>query len=258
MSDGTLSGPVSIIVPVLNEAGQIEKFLRLMQARASAAELVVVDGGSSDATRDLAQPWCDRLFSSGRGRGVQMNAGARAATGDVLWFVHSDAELPDDCLAQIERSLMNSRVVGGYFRVRLPRGRIIYRLTDSFAHYAGKLLRIRCGDHGFFCRRAVFEKVGGFQETSLMEDVDFYRAMRRCGKVVAISSRMIISPRRYETIGAAKLTFAYGLIATLYACGVSRRLLQKIYERHCVSTAASSSLNTWRWRSNSGLPKRAS
>lgn len=225
---------ISVIVPVLNEAEDIREFLQALRLRASGAEIIVVDGTSSDATAEAAEPLCDRLVRSRAGRSFQMNAGARAATGNVFWFLHADVEPPLRCLDVIHRALDGIHVVGGYFRIRLPRPQLVYRLTDGFAHHAGKLLRVRCGDHGFFCRRDVFEQIGGFPEVPLMEDVEFFRALRRHGKIRAVEPRLIVSPRRYEAIGPARLTFAFGLIATLYALGAPWRILGRIYETMCV------------------------
>src|SRR5437667_8405431 len=143
-----------------------------------------------------------------------MNSGADAAHGEILWFVHADAELPLECLDEIARIMHDSKVAGGYFRTRRPRG-LVYRLTDSFAHYAGILLRMRCGDHGVFCRRTAFRAVGGFPKVPLMEDVEFFRRLRRCGRVVCSDKRIVISRRRYEAIVPARLTFGYGSIAAL-------------------------------------------
>jgi hypothetical protein len=135
-------------------------------------------------------------------------------------------------LDEIARIMEDSNVVGGYFRIRLPRA-LVYRLTDSFAHYAGILLRMRCGDHGIFCRRTAFVDVGGFPDVPLMEDVEFFRRLHRCGPVVHSDKRIVVSPRRYEAIGRARLTFAYGFIATLYIFRVPHSMLASIYERMC-------------------------
>ena len=223
---------ISIIVPVFNEAPLIRRFLEHIRERAPGAEIIVTDGGSYDGTANLAAGFCDRLVESQRGRARQMNAGAHAAHGDILWFVHADAELPSQCLDEIARMMEDSNVVGGYFRIRLPRA-LVYRLTDSFAHYAGLLLRMRCGDHGIFCRRTAFFGIGGFPTVPLMEDVEFFRRLNRCGHVVHSDKRIDVSPRRYEAIGPARLTFAYGFIATLYIFGVSPSILASIYERMC-------------------------
>ena len=135
-------------------------------------------------------------------------------------------------LDEIERIMDDPKVAGGYFRIRLPHG-LVYRLTDSFAHYAGILLRIRCGDHGIFCRRTIFVDIGGFPEVPLMEDVEFLRRLRRCGRVKYSERRILVSPRRYESVGSIRLTLAHGVIATLYIFGVPLSMLASIYKRMC-------------------------
>jgi rSAM/selenodomain-associated transferase 2 len=227
------SGIISIIVPVLNEAASIERFLRCLRERAGGAEIIIVDGGSSDATVDLARNHCDRCLHAPRGRAVQMNAGGRAASADTLWFVHADCEVPPGCLQQIAEALRQPEVVGGFFRIRIPNKRFVYRLTDSFAHYAGLLLRTRFGDHGFFCRRSAFEEIGAFPQVPLMEDAEFFRKLRGLGRIAVISSRLISSPRRYEKIGPWRLTLTYGVIALLYLLRVRIPVLVGIYCRTC-------------------------
>jgi rSAM/selenodomain-associated transferase 2 len=223
---------LSIIVPVLNEARLLRPFIAHLRERALEAEIMVADGGSSDGTADLATSFCDQLVVSKRNRAVQMNAGARAAHGDILWFVHVDAEVPWGCLEEIERIMDDPNVAGGFFRIRLPQA-FIYRLTDNFAHYAGLLLRMRCGDHGIFCRRTAFLDIGGFPEVPLMEDVEFFRQLRRHGRMIYSGKRIMASPRRYETIGRVRLTLAYGFIAMLYIFGIPLSKLASIYQRTC-------------------------
>ena len=223
---------VSIIVPVLNEAPLLRRFLAHLRERAPGAEIIVADGGSSDGTDELVIGTCNHFVVSQRNRAIQMNTGARAAHGDILWFVHVDAEVPSGCLTEIERVMDDPKVAGGFFRIRMPQN-LVYRLTDSFAHYAGILLRMRCGDHGIFCRRTVFVDVGGFPEVPLMEDVEFFRRLQRRGRVICSQKRILASPRRYETIGRLRLTVAYGFIAMLYNFGVPPSKLALIYKRTC-------------------------
>ena len=224
---------ISIIVPVYNEAALIRLFLAHLRERAPEAEIIVADGGSTDGTDQLATGLCDQVVRTGeRSRARQMNVGAWAAGGDIFWFLHADATAPLGCLDEIRRIMDDPAMSGGYFRIRLPRS-AVYRLTDSFAHYAGLLLRMRCGDHGMFCRRTAFVDVGGFPEVPLMEDVEFFRRLRRCGRVVCSDKRILVSPRRYEAIGRARLTFAYGFIAALYVCSVPLSVLARIYKRAC-------------------------
>lgn len=223
---------ISVIVPVFNEAPLILPFLQQLRERAPGAEIIIVDGGSCDGTGRLAAGLCDQLVESKRSRAVQMNSGAQSAHQDLLWFVHVDVEVPWGCLDEIEHIMDDPKVVGGYFRIRLPRG-LVYRLTDTFAHYAGILLRMRCGDHGIFCRRITFLEIGGFPEVPLMEDVEFFRRLQRRGRVKHSNQRFLVSPRRYETIGRTRLTLVHGLIATLYLLGVPLSTLESIYKRVC-------------------------
>jgi rSAM/selenodomain-associated transferase 2 len=222
----------SIIVPVFNEAQRLRPFLAHLRERAPGAEIIIADGGSPDHTADLAQGFCDHLVVSEHSRATQMNAGARAARGDILWFLHVDAEVPWGCLDEIERIMNDPKIPGGFFRIRLPQYPV-YRLTDSFAHYAGILLRMRCGDHGIFCRRTAFFEIGGFPEVPLMEDVEFFRQLQRVGRVTYSRKRIQASSRRYETIGRLRLTISYGFIAALYIFGVPLSKLASIYKRTC-------------------------
>ncbi len=223
---------LSIIVPTFNEAALIRPFLQHLRDRTPEAEIIVADGGSTDDTADLSVGFCDQLVRSRTNRARQMNAGAHAAQGEIFWFLHVDAEVPWGSLEEIERIMEDPKVVGGYFRVRLPRNPV-YRLTDSFAHYAGILFRMRCGDHGFFCRRTAFLDIGGFPEVPFMEDVEFFRLLQRRGRVICSQKRILVSPRRYETVGRMRLTLAYGLIAMLYIFGVPLSKLASLYERIC-------------------------
>jgi rSAM/selenodomain-associated transferase 2 len=225
---------VSIIIPVFNEAPLIRPFLSNLRERTRGAEIIVVDGGSTDGTDRLAEGFCDHVIRSGaRNRARQMNIGADAAGGEIFWFLHADAEVPLESLNEITHIMRNPEVCGGFFRIRLPAAPVVYRLTDGFAHYAGLLFRMRCGDHGIFCRRSAFVDAGGFPDVPLMEDVEFFRRLRRCGRVAYSNKRIGASPRRYETVGPARLTFAYGSIATLYLFGVSLSMLARIYRHTC-------------------------
>ena len=211
----------------------IRPFLQHLRERAPGAEIMVVDGGSSDGTAELAEEFADRVVKTKPNRAVQMNAGAQVARGSILWFLHVDLTVPEGCLDRIGRCLGDQGVVGGFFRMRLPGSGFIYRLTDEFAHYAGILLRMRCGDHGIFCRRSDFLALGGFPEVPLMEDVAFFRILRRRGRLCILNDRIVADDRRYRAIGPARLTLAYGLIATLYFLHVPLALLSRVHRRLC-------------------------
>lgn len=220
---------ISIIVPVLNEAAQIRPFLRHLQARAPDAEVIVVDGGSNDGTAALAGGLCDSVIATPRGRPTQMNAGAGIAKGNILWFLHADNEVPADCISAITTAMNGQRFVGGCFRVRIPRPEWIYRIHDGLAHYVGRLLRIRCGDHGIFVRRDVFQQVGGYPDVPLMEDVELFRAIHSHGRAAWLSERLLLSCRRHVQVGVYRYTVVCAVIVALYCFGVTPRFLFRLY-----------------------------
>lgn len=230
---GEVVRKVSIIVPTLNEGQLIRPLLLHLRQRAPGAEIIVVDGGSEDGTPEIAADLCDRLVKAKANRAVQMNAGAHCATGEVFWFLHADVTIPLRSLDEINRALDDPRVVGGFFRIALPRPEFVYRLTDGLAHYLGLLLRMRCGDHGIFCRRKAFEEIGGYPIVPLMEDVEFFRAAVRLGEMRVIRQRIAVSPRRYEAIGPLRLSLSYGFLGFLYVVHVPPDKLVTLYHRLC-------------------------
>jgi rSAM/selenodomain-associated transferase 2 len=217
---------VSIIVPVLNEAAIIREFLEHLRACAANAEVIVVDGGSKDGTCELSQGFANRILQSGRGRAPQMNAGAQVARGDILWFVHADSHISADSLAMIERTLGNRFTVGGCFRLQIVPSRWVYRVRDAVGNVCVTLFRVALGDRGFFCRREDFFAVGGYPNQPLLEDADFYRKLRRLGRVRQVPLKIQTSARRYEALGPVRTSLFYLLIMTLYLARTKMSLLQ--------------------------------
>ena len=233
----------SIIVPVFNEAAIVGSFLEHLRARCPGAEIIVVDGQSSDGTANICRALADQTIETQRGRAGQMNEGAQIAHGDVLWFVHADSTVPENALAEIEKALRNLKVVGGCFRIRYPRHYLIYRVSDSLGNLGVQVFGIAFGDHGIFCRRACFESLGGYPAVPLMEDAELYRALRRLGRMQQLGSVMVANPRRYEQLGPWRTTFYYLFILVAYLCGVSNSTLVRIYDHLLTSgTTARSSL----------------
>ena len=221
---------LSIIVPVLNEVGLISSFLRHLRAQASA-EIIVVDGGSKDGTAELCESQGDRVLHATGGRAAQMNAGAAVARGEVLWFLHADSELPPRAVESIGRLLADPRQVGGCFRLRFPRREWIYRVSDSLGNLGVDVFGFALGDHGIFCRRGSFEKVGGFPPVPILEDAELYRRLRRVGKMEQLRDAIVSSPRRYEMLGLYRTTVYYALILALYVAGVRINTLHRLYRR---------------------------
>ena len=221
---------LSVIVPTLDEAARIGARLRELAVRA-VDEVIVVDGGSHDGTTEIAraQPGVQVVVAP-RGRGRQLNAGARAARGDVLLFLHADTELPEDVRAWVERTLADPSVVAGAFRVRT--------VADVGRNWLGPLLRIAdirshvtrlpYGDQALFVRREAFERVGGFPDEPLMEDVELVRRLRRIGRVVTVPAYVRASGRRFLRHPIAG-TLAMWTFPTLYRVGVPPRILARLY-----------------------------
>lgn len=219
---------VSIIVPVLNEAAIIRDFLERMRADAPEAEIIIVDGGSTDGSFEIANKIADRAVQSSRGRAVQMNAGATSASGDVFWFVHADSAIAQSSLASIEKILIDSKVVGGCFRLRIDSLRWIYRIRDALGNLLVDLTGIALGDRGFFCRRETFLEVGGYPEISILEDAEFYRKLRSRGRLVQLHETIQTSPRRYEKLGPATTMLFYALVMLLYLARVPIPALERM------------------------------
>jgi rSAM/selenodomain-associated transferase 2 len=224
---------LSIIVPVLNEAELIAGFLRQLRELGPNLEIIVIDGGSSDGTRSLAEPDADRVVLARRGRSSQMNAGAEIARGEVLWFLHADLDVPPSAVAIIERALTDPQIAGGCFRLLFPRREWIYRVSDSLGNAGVDLFGFALGDHGIFCRRAAFRHAGGYSDVPILEDAEIYRHLGRKGRMVQLRQKIISNPRAFEAHGRYRTTAVYFSILALYVLGVPIRVLNRIYRRFC-------------------------
>ena len=223
---------LSIIVPVLNEAEIVKKNLQHLRDYAPAEEIVVVDGGSADASCEIARLLADQVAQSARGRARQMNAGAKLACGDVFWFVHADSEIARGSVQAIERILTDPEVVGGCFQLRIASTRRIYRVRDAIGNFLVDLFGIALGDRGLFCRREAFFQAGGYPEIPILEDAEFYRSLKRCGQVVQLREKIQTSPRRYEALGPVTTMLFYTLIMLLYVLRVPISVLEKMVSHY--------------------------
>jgi rSAM/selenodomain-associated transferase 2 len=222
---------LSIIVPVLNEAELIAGFLHQLRKLGPNLEIIVVDGGSSDETWSLAEPHADRVILARRGRASQMNAGVEIASGEVLWFLHADLDVPPGSMAIIERVLADPRMIGGCFRLLFPRREWIYRVSDLLGNVGVDLFGFALGDHGIFCRRAAFRRAGGYPDVPILEDAEIYRQLRRKGQMVQLRQKIVSNPRAFETHGRYRTTAVYFSILALYVLGVPIRIPNWIYQR---------------------------
>jgi rSAM/selenodomain-associated transferase 2 len=187
----------------------------------------VVDGGSEDATADLAAPLCDRVLRSVRGRAAQMNAGARVAQGDALVFLHADTRLPDEADRQILQAL--ERSTWGRFDVRIEGRHPLLPVVACAMNLRSRLTGIATGDQAIFVRREAF---AGFPEIPLMEDVAFSAAMKRRARPACLRAQVVTSGRRWERDGVVRTIVLMWRLRALYALGVSPQRLARAYAHH--------------------------
>lgn len=219
---------ISVIVPVLNEEKNIAATLAALAALAPD-EIIVVDGGSVDRTRGIAGEFPVKIISSERGRARQMNCGAQAARGNVLLFLHADTRLPPTAFDDITSALADQRYVGGRFDVELDGSHWLLPLVGRMISYRSRLSKVGTGDQALFVRREVFQRLGGFQEMPLMEDIAFCQALKRLGSVACLRSRVVTSGRRWEVDGVWRTIFRMWVLKLCYFAGVSPARLKQFY-----------------------------
>lgn len=220
---------ISAIVPALDEAANIAAIVGQL---ATADETIVVDGGSTDATRELAIAAGARLVGSGRGRAVQMNAGAAVARGAILVFVHADSRLPPgwhDAVAAVARSGAQR---WGRFDVEIDAPGILMRVVGAAMNLRSRLTGICTGDQCIFVDRAAFDSVGGFPPIALMEDIEISsRLRRRFGRPAVLRQRVGVSARRWQRDGVLRTILRMWAYRAMYWAGVSAERLHALYYR---------------------------
>jgi rSAM/selenodomain-associated transferase 2 len=218
-----------IIVPVLNESAVLSQQLNELDVlRAMGAQVLLVDGGSDDQTVQLARDAEFDVLDSVRGRAQQMNAGARAVQSDLLIFLHVDTHLPRDALYQIENHL-NSKMGWGRFDVQIV-GRSPWLKVISFCmNWRSRLTGIATGDQTFFMTREAFDKVGGFPEQPLMEDIEMSKRLKRLSPPVCLPERVVTSGRRWDQNGVWKTILLMWRLRWAYWRGVPASELARLY-----------------------------
>jgi rSAM/selenodomain-associated transferase 2 len=224
---------ISIITPVLNEEDMIAPFLDHLGGLQGSFELIIVDGGSSDATRAVIQHYAERfpvplhLLSAPADRSGQMNTGAAAAQGEILLFLHADCMIPVDSLQDIVRDCGEQGICGGAFTHSFGEPGLFHAVIGLLVNTCTKYTRTFFGDSGIFVKRDIFFQAGGFAIIPFCEDLEFCRSVRRYGRMKQISRVIRSSPRRYQRIGRVKLTVVYLLAIFLNMAGIRPLFLKR-------------------------------
>jgi rSAM/selenodomain-associated transferase 2 len=218
---------LSIIMPVLNEAAGIEAALRaLAPLRARGVEVIAADGGSGDGTVQLARPLADQVLVTSPGRAVQMNAGAVAASGEALLFLHADTRLPEDADRLVLDALRHR--AWGRFDLRFDSGGWL-RPVALTMNIRSRLTGIATGDHGMFMTRAAFEAAAGFPAIPLMEDVALSARLKRVSRPLCLPARVVTSGRRWRRHGLWRTILLMWQLRLRYFLGADPARLARAY-----------------------------
>ncbi|MEO1888438.1 MAG: TIGR04283 family arsenosugar biosynthesis glycosyltransferase [Cycloclasticus sp.] len=225
---------VSIIIPTLNEEGVLHKTLgSLLTMQGKGVEIIVADGGSADATIQIAEQFNVRVIQANAGRANQLNKGAEAASGDVLLFLHADTLLPSDAYELLLEHRSNS-AYWGRFDVTLDSQKWMFRMIEAMMNWRSRLTSIVTGDQAMFVSKGLFERVGGFPGISLMEDIAISKILKNISAPICFKQRVTTSSRRWLEQGVLKTVFLMWRLRWAYFFNVDPDALAKKYYRHNV------------------------
>lgn len=219
---------ISIIIPALNEAGNIARTL-LAATAPEVREIIVVDGGSTDNTIAIAKAHGAIIHSSQPGRAQQMNQGAAAARGTILLFLHADTLLPPDFQHHIMQIMRRPNTAAGAFRFAIDRPGIGSRLVEAGVYLRTRLLHLPYGDQGIFVNGDLFKKIGGYAPQPILEDVLLIRALRQYGRIRTATAAAITSGRRWQSLGLCRTTLINQAVMLGYLFGLPPQLLKGWY-----------------------------
>lgn len=217
---------MSVIIPTYNEEAILHSLLSSLRAL-RPDEVIVADGNSSDRTAAIATPLAKVVLSE-RGRGTQLNAGARASSGSILLFLHADTRLAPGSLQAIRECMQDAEIAGGNFDVRFE-GTDWTATVFTHVNRWRRKMGVFYGDSGIFCRRDVFERLGGYRPWPLLEDYEFARRLRRAGKLAMLNEPIFVSDRRWRNSSLFAALWTWFWIQGLYLAGVHPEQLAKWY-----------------------------
>lgn len=221
---------ISVVVPVIDEEQIIGGLLDHLDRLRGRWEVIIVDGGSTDATVEIAQAHrsAPRLVIAPGGRALQCNAGARAASGDVLAFLHADTALPPHAHRSVAQAIGDPRVIGGNFSLRFDGGDRFSRVLGAW-YAVQRRAGVYYGDSVIWLRRSMFDRLGGFRALAIMEDYEFVRRLERAGRTVCLPGPALTSARRWQRQGLIRTIASWVTIRWLYLAGVSPERLARLY-----------------------------
>lgn len=223
---------ISIVIPTYNESATIESTLNeLLGILLSDDEIIIIDGKSEDNTQEIVRTFPQvKLFSSRRGRAIQMNVGAQKAKNECILFLHADNIANADCLNMLRDEIKTGRISWGWFPIKLNSPKLVFKILERGANLRLKFTGTPLGDHGIFVKKEIFDKIGGFPEIPIMEDLEFVRKIKRVMKGTQINCPIGTSVRRFEKSGIVKTFITMWVLRFLYYSGVSTGKLARYYE----------------------------
>jgi rSAM/selenodomain-associated transferase 2 len=220
----------SIIIPTLNEATGLSDFLLALQPLRKHCEIIIADAGSTDDTHRITRGLVDQFIVTAKGRAIQMNAGTKQASADILIFLHADTYLLAQALQSIQQGI-DKGIQWGHFDIHLTGKSPLLKMVAQMMNWRSQLTGIATGDQAIFMTVKVFESVGGFPEIALMEDIELSKRLRRISPPYCIKSKVKSSARRWETFGVWRTIILMWRLRLLYFFGVSPEKLARFYRQ---------------------------
>lgn len=223
---------ISIIIPCLNEEENIlETLLPLQKSRQRGHEIILCDGGSTDSTITLSTPYVDKIITSNKGRAIQMNNGAASATGNIFCFLHADT-IATENIDSLIISALHSNKLWGRFNIRLNNNKWPFRIIESLINIRSCISGIASGDQGIFIHSSVFNKLDGFKNQPLMEDIELSKRLKKITRPACIKDTLITSSRRWEKHGIIQTVILMWTLRLKYFLGTPVEKLHTRYRRH--------------------------